>query len=74
MDPAIRTVFVVDTLPPEIILEGGDFINLLVGQPYEDPGFKGVDRLDGEPSLFYQARNPFRDDFPIIMCTLQSPI
>ena len=32
-DPAIRTVFVVDTLPPEIILEGGDFINLLVGQP-----------------------------------------
>ena len=25
-DPAIRTVFVVDTLPPEIILEGGDFI------------------------------------------------
>ena len=47
-DPAIRTVLVVDTLPPEIILEGGDFVNILVGQPYEDPGFKGVDRLDGE--------------------------
>ncbi|MBT7852836.1 MAG: DUF5011 domain-containing protein [Opitutae bacterium] len=47
-DPAIRKVTVVDSQPPVITLEGGDFIITVLGKPFEDPGFKSVDSVDGD--------------------------
>lgn len=38
---------VVDTTPPEIILEGGEKYNVEYGKKYVEPGYKAIDVTDG---------------------------
>ncbi len=42
-----REIVYRDPDPPKIVLNGSKYITLLVGQPYEDPGYVAADELDG---------------------------
>lgn len=46
----MRTVHVVDTMPPEVTLIGGAILNTQVNQPFVDPGATALDALDGDVS------------------------
>ena len=43
-----REVRYFDPLPPEITLEGGDYIAINVGTAYTEPGFQAQDNADGD--------------------------
>ena len=43
-----RTVKVVDTTKPEIVLEGDEEVNVCPDKEYEEAGFKATDNYDGE--------------------------
>lgn len=43
-----QTIKVVDSTPPEIILEGGDIINQSYTKQYEELGFSAIDNYDGD--------------------------
>ncbi|MBQ6431415.1 MAG: polysaccharide deacetylase family protein [Oscillospiraceae bacterium] len=45
---ATRRIFHEDSLAPEIILEGGDEVDLNAGIPYEEPGFSCIDNCAGD--------------------------
>lgn len=45
---ATRDIFHEDTLAPEIVLEGGNEIELNAGIPYEEPGFTCTDNCEGD--------------------------
>ncbi len=47
----IRTVHVKDTLPPVIILDGNDTLDIEAGFPYEEPGANAEDSLDGNVTV-----------------------
>ncbi len=48
--PVTRTVHVVDTTPPGIVVVGDNPLTLRRGAPYTDPGATASDRYDGELS------------------------
>lgn len=37
-----------DPIPPEIVLEGGSELTIQGGKPYQDPGFRAKDNVDGD--------------------------
>lgn len=43
-----QTIKVVDSTPPEIILEGGDVINQSYAKQYQELGFAAIDNYDGD--------------------------
>ncbi len=43
----IRTVTVVDTIPPTLTLKGGSSITIPASVPYVDPGYTATDNTDG---------------------------
>ena len=43
-----RPAYYPDTVPPEVILKGEAQIRLLLGRPYEEPGFSATDDSDGD--------------------------
>ena len=44
----IRTVNVIDDVAPVITLEGDNVIELNLGNPYIEPGYKAIDEIDGD--------------------------
>lgn len=49
--PVVRTIQVIDTIPPVITLEGDSFLELLVGETYNEPGATASDNIDGNVSV-----------------------
>lgn len=45
---ATRDIYHEDSVAPEIVLEGGDTVELNAGVPYEEPGFTCADNVDGD--------------------------
>jgi hypothetical protein len=51
----VRTVTVVDTLPPVITLNGEAAVTIEVGLPYTDAGASAIDALDGDVNVSVQS-------------------
>lgn len=54
---SIRTVKVVDKIPPVITLEGESEIELKLGEKYIDPGYKMIDNVEGDISKKVKIKN-----------------
>ena len=52
----IQTINVVDSISPDISLEGGN-ITILVGEKYNEPGYKATDNYDGDITDKVQIEN-----------------
>lgn len=52
IQPAIRTVTVVDNDPPAITLTGSEFLTIHTGTDFQDPGFAATDGIDGSITAY----------------------
>ena len=52
IDPAVRTVTVVDNNPPTISLTGSEFLTVHTGTDFQDPGFAANDAIDGDITAY----------------------